>query len=75
MTCAVLCAALDFLPNTGDIKLQDVGHGPGKYYSLNVPLKKGLSDEAFAQIYRPVCHVSSTYCGLYFWIVFLVRNS
>ena len=42
----------DFFPGTGDLK--DVGSSEGKYYSVNFPLKEGIGDEDFLQIFRPV---------------------
>lgn len=38
-----------FYPGTGDI--QDIGSLEGQYYSLNVPLFEGLSDETFLKIF------------------------
>lgn len=42
----------DFFPGTG--ALHDVGHGRGKYYSINVPLNDGVDDDAFLYIFKPV---------------------
>jgi len=42
----------DFFPGTGHIK--DIGAGPGKHYSLNVPLNDGIDDESFRGLFRPV---------------------
>ena len=41
-----------FFPGTGDVK--DVGVKGGKYYSVNVPLKDGINDEAYRSIFVPV---------------------
>merc|ERR1712216_650625 len=41
-----------FFPGTGDLK--DVGEKTGKYYSVNVPLKDGVDDDAFLYIFKPV---------------------
>ncbi|KAL3628884.1 Histone deacetylase 6 [Castilleja foliolosa] len=41
-----------FFPGTGHIK--DIGVGTGKYYSLNVPLKDGLTDDNFRGLFRPI---------------------
>ncbi|MBS1889795.1 MAG: hypothetical protein JST59_00750 [Actinobacteria bacterium] len=35
----------DFFPGTGNIS--SVGQGEGKHYSLNIPLKKGISDNRY----------------------------
>ena len=42
----------DFFPGTGDIK--DVGVRAGKYYSVNCPLREGMNDKAYRQIFQPV---------------------
>lgn len=42
----------DFFPGTGDLK--DIGAGRGRYYSVNIPLKDGVTDESFQSIYKPV---------------------
>ncbi|KAI1722990.1 histone deacetylase domain-containing protein [Ditylenchus destructor] len=41
-----------FFPGTG--KLADVGYGKGKHYALNVPLKAGITDEKFVDIFKCV---------------------
>ena len=41
-----------FFPGTGDVK--DVGVKQGKYYSVNVPLRDGITDESYQQIFKPV---------------------
>ena len=42
----------DYFPGTGDIT--DTGHGPGKNYSLNFPLRDGMDDASYQSIFRPV---------------------
>uniref|UniRef100_A0A1I8BSA5 Histone deacetylase n=1 Tax=Meloidogyne hapla TaxID=6305 RepID=A0A1I8BSA5_MELHA len=42
----------DFFPGTGELK--DVGAGKGRYYAVNVPLKDGMTDQAYEQIYTPI---------------------
>jgi len=42
----------NFFPGTGD--LFDLGIGNGKYYSVNVPLKDGITNETYHQIFKPV---------------------
>ncbi|KAE9413813.1 hypothetical protein Angca_010026, partial [Angiostrongylus cantonensis] len=42
----------DFFPGTGDLK--DIGAGKGRLYSLNVPLKDGITDDAYQSIFKPV---------------------
>ncbi|KAJ3331724.1 histone deacetylase [Blyttiomyces sp. JEL0837] len=42
----------EYFPGTGDIN--DIGHGRGKHYSLNFPLKDGMDDESYKTIFQPV---------------------
>ena len=42
----------DFFPGTGG--LQEVGEHDGKHYSLNIPLKPGISDMAFLNLFKEV---------------------
>ncbi|KAF8520760.1 histone deacetylase complex, catalytic component RPD3, partial [Hysterangium stoloniferum] len=42
----------DYFPGTGHI--DDKGKGQGHGYAVNVPLKDGLTDEAFKQVFCPV---------------------
>ncbi|KAF6141104.1 hypothetical protein GIB67_006549 [Kingdonia uniflora] len=32
----------------------DIGHGKGKYYSLNVPLDDGIDDESYQSLFKPI---------------------
>ncbi len=51
----------DFFPGTGDVKETGVGEGLG--YSLNVPLKRGIDDDSFLNIYKNVsfgCQITVT---------------
>uniref|UniRef100_A0A8D9ASA8 Histone deacetylase 8 n=1 Tax=Cacopsylla melanoneura TaxID=428564 RepID=A0A8D9ASA8_9HEMI len=41
-----------FYPNTGD--LNDVGTGKGKYYTANVPLQSGTSDQTYLRVFCTV---------------------
>ncbi|CAM8976096.1 unnamed protein product [Rhodiola kirilowii] len=41
-----------FFPGTGDIN--DMGHGKGKYYALNVPLQRGIDDDSYQFLFKPV---------------------
>ncbi|GMT21732.1 hypothetical protein PFISCL1PPCAC_13029, partial [Pristionchus fissidentatus] len=41
-----------FFPGTGGLK--DLGAGKGRYYSLNVPLKDGITDDSYQGIFKPV---------------------
>ena len=38
-----------YFPGSGTIS--DVGHGKGRYYSLNIPLKDGLDDTSYSYIF------------------------
>lgn len=42
----------DYFPGTGDVR--DIGHGNGKYYSLNVPLNDGIDDESYQFLFKPI---------------------
>ncbi|CRG96804.1 histone deacetylase 1, putative [Plasmodium gallinaceum] len=42
----------DYFPGTGDIT--DIGVHHGKYYSVNVPLNDGITDEAFVDLFKVV---------------------
>lgn len=42
----------DFFPGTGDVK--DTGSARGLGYSVNFPLKEGISDADYASIFNPV---------------------
>lgn len=41
-----------FFPGTG--KLEDIGSGSGKGYSVNVPLKSGITDDSYQSIFKPI---------------------
>lgn len=36
------------------ILIQDIGAGKGKYYAVNFPLRDGIDDESYEQIFKPV---------------------
>ncbi|CAJ1077317.1 histone deacetylase 2 [Xyrichtys novacula] len=42
----------EYFPGTGD--LRDIGAGKGKYYAVNFPLRDGIDDESYEQIFKPV---------------------
>lgn len=42
----------DYFPGTG--KLEDTGLAKGRGYSVNVPLRDGIDDEGYAQVFEPV---------------------
>lgn len=42
----------DFFPNSGEST--DIGVGQGKYYSLNVPLKRFMDDDSYELIFSPI---------------------
>lgn len=41
-----------YFPGTGD--LGNMGHGKGRMYSLNVPLRDGITDAAYHSLFKPV---------------------
>ncbi|KAG8987312.1 histone deacetylase, partial [Tulasnella sp. 427] len=50
----------EYFPGTGE--LRDLGIGKGKGYSLNFPLRDGITDEAYQGIFEPViAEVMRTY--------------
>jgi len=42
----------EYFPGTGD--LRDIGAGKGKFYALNFPLRDGMDDNCYQQIFEPV---------------------
>mgnify|MGYP003683317225 CR=1 FL=1 len=42
----------EYFPGTGDVK--DVGAGQGKHYSVNFPLRDGIDDASYENIFKPV---------------------
>jgi len=42
----------DFFPGTGSIT--DLGEGDGKYYAVNVPMKKGIDDDNYLRVFKSV---------------------
>jgi len=42
----------EYFPGTGD--LRDIGAGKGKYYAVNYPLRDGIDDDSYEQIFQPV---------------------
>lgn len=41
-----------FFPGTGD--MYEIGAESGKYYSVNVPLRDGINDQAYGQLFNPI---------------------
>lgn len=41
-----------FFPGTGD--MYESGAESGRYYSVNVPLKEGIDDQTYMQVFKPV---------------------
>jgi hypothetical protein len=52
----VMCVSFhkfgEYFPGTGDIR--DIGAGKGKYYSVNFPLKDGIDDFNYQNVFKPV---------------------
>lgn len=42
----------NFFPGTGDLK--DVGGNTGRYYSVNVPLRRGMDDASYKSLFKPI---------------------
>jgi histone deacetylase 1/2 len=45
----------EYFPGTGT--QEDRGRGKGKGYAINVPLKDGITDDAFQSVFEPVCDI------------------
>ncbi|KAH0509091.1 Histone deacetylase 2 [Microtus ochrogaster] len=41
-----------YFPGTGD--LRDIGAGKGKYYAVNFPMRDGIDDDSYGQIFKPI---------------------
>ena len=52
LTCSFHKFSTQFFPGTGHV--YDVGIDAGKYYAVNVPLRDGMTDEAYQRIFKPV---------------------
>jgi histone deacetylase 1/2 len=52
----------EFFPGTGT--QDDRGHGKGKGYSVNVPLKDGMNDASFKSLYDPVSHLLNVFAEM-----------
>lgn len=42
----------DFFPGTGHI--DEIGHGLGKHFSLNIPLQDGIDNESYVALFKAV---------------------
>ncbi|KAL6068514.1 Histone deacetylase [Balamuthia mandrillaris] len=42
----------EYFPGTGDIR--DIGAGKGKNYSINFPLRDGIDDQSYNDIFKPI---------------------
>lgn len=42
----------EYFPGTGE--LRDVGVGKGKYYAVNFPLRDGITDDSYKNIFEPI---------------------
>ncbi|CAK92713.1 unnamed protein product (macronuclear) [Paramecium tetraurelia] len=52
MTCSFHQYGDDFFPGSGDI--DSYGEGLGRYHALNIPLKIGMNDETFTEIFQKI---------------------
>ncbi|XP_041358111.1 histone deacetylase 3-like [Gigantopelta aegis] len=52
MTCSFHKYGNFFFPGTGD--MYELGAESGRYYSLNVPLKEGIDDATYMQVFKPI---------------------
>jgi len=51
----------EYFPGTGE--LRDIGVGTGKNYSVNFPLRDGITDETYKNIFEPTIEAVMTYYG------------
>ncbi|KAH6639669.1 histone deacetylase 1 [Boeremia exigua] len=51
----------EYFPGTGE--LRDIGVGAGKNYSVNFPLRDGITDETYKNIFEPTIEAIMTYYG------------
>ncbi|KAF2678810.1 histone deacetylase 1 [Lentithecium fluviatile CBS 122367] len=51
----------EYFPGTGE--LRDIGVGTGKNYAVNFPLRDGITDETYRNIFEPVIEAVMTYYG------------
>jgi histone deacetylase 1/2 len=49
----------EYFPGTGE--LRDIGVGSGRNYSVNFPLRDGITDETYKNIFEPVIEAVMTY--------------
>jgi len=42
----------EFFPGSG--KINEIGEDSGKYYSINIPLASGCSDNDFIYLFEPI---------------------
>lgn len=45
---------IDRLSRSSQYVLQDIGAGKGKYYAVNFPLRDGIDDESYQNIFVPI---------------------
>lgn len=41
--------------------MYEIGAGSGRYYSVNVPLKEGIDDQSYLQIFKPTIRAVMEY--------------
>ncbi|KAF2708185.1 hypothetical protein K504DRAFT_503371 [Pleomassaria siparia CBS 279.74] len=51
----------EYFPGTGE--LRDIGVGTGKNYAVNFPLRDGITDDTYKNIFEPVIEAVMTYYG------------
>jgi histone deacetylase 1/2 len=42
----------DFFPGTGNI--EEIGDGVGKFFTVNIPLKRGMDDVSYQELFQKV---------------------
>jgi histone deacetylase 1/2 len=51
----------EYFPGTGE--LRDIGVGNGKNYAVNFPLRDGITDDTYKDVFEPVIAAVMTYYG------------
>lgn len=45
----------DFFPGTGEV--ESIGEGLGRYYCVNVPMKKGMDDINYLYVFKKITNI------------------
>ena len=48
--------------------MYEIGAECGRYYSVNVPLKEGIDDQSYLQVFKPVVQVNLVFTVLVIYL-------